>query len=80
VLLEGDAKGVLGLQLARRQVVDLDFARGWLVEAGQQVQHGSFAAAGRADQGYELAIRHVHIDRAQGCERLPAAGSGPAKE
>jgi hypothetical protein len=80
VLLEGDAEGVLGLEFARRLPVDLDLACSWLVEAGEQMQHSAFAAAGGTDEGHEFAIRYLHIDGAEGCERLLSARSGPAKE
>ena len=66
MLLEGDAQRVLGLQLAGRLAVDLDLACGWLVESGQQMQHGALAAAGGTDEGHEFAIRYLYIDRDRG--------------
>jgi hypothetical protein len=80
MLLEGDAQSVLGLQFTGRLSVDLDVACGWFVEAGQQMQYGAFAAARGTDEGYEFAVRNLHIDRAQSGEGLPAARSCPLKE
>ena len=46
-----------------RAAVDLDLALRRLVEAGDHAQRGRLAAAGRAEQGEELARAHVEIDR-----------------
>ncbi len=70
--------GHAGIAVAGRLAVDLDFAGGRLVEPGQQVQDGAFAATGGTNEGYKLAVRHQHIDGAECCEGLLAARACPA--
>ena len=63
---------------------DVDPAAGRSIDAAQQMQQRRFAAARLADEGQELARRHVEIEPVQGHDGLgacvdfgePAAGNG----
>ena len=44
--------------------VDQDLARGRLLEAGDHPQRRRLAAAGRAEQGEELALRDLEVELA----------------
>ena len=46
--------------------VDANLARGWPVEAADQIQQGRFARARRAHDGKHLTARHMKIDLFEG--------------
>ena len=63
---------VLGLQRADGAVVEIDLARAQGLEAGEDAQRRGLAAAGRADEDRELAIRQIEIERKQHTGRIEA--------
>ncbi|MDT4879435.1 hypothetical protein FQZ97_1151110 [compost metagenome] len=54
--------GALGAGFVDLTAVEDDPAGGGLVQAGDDVQNGGFAAAGVADQGDELALVDAQVD------------------
>src|SRR5574337_1279880 len=54
-------------------------ARGWMVQPGNDAQHGRFAAAKGPENGHEVVLLHVEIDGQQGLRGLPLGADEGAR-
>ncbi|MCY1434300.1 hypothetical protein D9M71_503580 [compost metagenome] len=75
--LAGD---LVGRQRADGLALVQHFAAGGRQEAGQQIEEGGFAGAIGADQGMDMPLLHLEIDRVHGGEAIELLGQTPGFE